>query len=706
MPSDVNAQQLPLLREDLQLLKAPKAYDGSQTWSLYDPLSNRFFRIGELVFYLLGNWSAGDSQALINQISAETVFHPTQEDVSDLISFLHFNQLTIQSHTQQSIEYITQHQKYSANRWQRFLSNYLFFRIPLFRPDVFLNKTYPFVKKLCSSTLLYSAILIGVIGIYLVSRQWDVFVNTFLHFFTLQGALVYAVALIFTKTLHELGHAYTAKHYGCRVPSMGVAFMVMMPMLYSDMTDTWRLHSKKQRMHVAAAGVINELLLAGICLFIWAFLPEGILRSVCFIIATTSLISSLAINLTPFMRFDGYYILSDWWGVDNLQQRSFQLAQWKLRQLLFGAIEEKPEHLFPSLELRLICYAWLTWLYRLILFLGIALLVYHFFFKLLGLILFIVEIVMLILMPIYKEVRQWWMLKSKIRQRGRLWFWTIFFISLIGLLFIPWNSHVNIPGVLTSATYVSIYSSESAQIASIAIKRGQKVEKDQVLMVLESPKLDKEVKLAQKQLEFFKLRAMRAVANRQDQDDLHVILEQISAESSKLQGLKKRQARLVLRAPFSGVVAEIDETLHVNQWINNVMPLFFIIDPNTAEIKGIASGKELNRIELGQEALFYPEDPLLPKLTASINRIDWGNIKNLDLTYLTSSYGGEVAVKVHNDGMSVPETTAYAVRLGNVSSPVPRQEIRGNILIKGKPVSLIKRAYELVVSVVIRESGF
>ena len=704
--SSEDVQQLPSLREDLQLLEAPNAYDGSRAWTLYDPVSNQFFRIGVLVFYMLSNWSVKNSRELINKILANTVFKPTEEDVSALISFLHFNKLTVQSHIQQSTEYISQHQKYNTSRWKRLFSQYLFFRVPLFRPDVFLNRTYPFIKRFCSPFFIYFISLIGVIGIYFVSRQWDTFVNTFLHFFTFQGAFIYAVALIGTKTFHELGHAYTAKHYGCRVPSMGVAFMVMMPMLYSDMTDTWRLRSKKQRIHVAAAGMINELMLAGVCLFIWAFLPDGVFRSVCFIIATTSLVSSFAINLTPFMRFDGYYILSDWWGVDNLQQRSFQLARWKLRQLLFGAIEDKPEHLFPSLEFKLICYAWLTWFYRLILFLGIALLVYHFFFKLLGLILFIVEIIMLILMPIYKEIKQWWMLRSQVRQSGRLWFWAIFLLGSFGLLFIPWNSHVQIPGVLTSATYASIYTSESAQIVSIDIEPGQRVEKDQVLMVLKSSKLDKEIELSQKQLKFFKLRAMRAVTNRRDQDDLHVILEQIAAESSKLEGLKKRQAKLILRAPFSGVVAEIDETLHVHQWINDATPLCFMMDPHAIEIKGIASENELNRIELGQQALFYPDDPFLPKLTASINRIDWGNIKNLDMTYLASQYGGEVAVKSNNKGMLVPETTAYAVRLGNVSSATLQQEMSGNILIIGKPISFANRAYELVASVIIRESGF
>ena len=76
------------------------------------------------------------------------------------------------------------------------------------------------------------------------------------------------------------------------------------------------------------------------------------------------------------------------------------------------------------------------------------------------------------------------------------------------------------------------------------------------------------------------------------------------------------------------------------------------------------------------------------------------------MTYLASQYGGDVAVKSNNDSQLVPEATAYAVHLGDVSATVLQQETRGDILIIGKPVSLARRAYELVVSVLIKESGF
>ena len=42
------------------------------------------------------------------------------------------------------------------------------------------------------------------------------------------------LALAVTKSLHELGHAVTATRYGLRVAHMGVAFLVLWPMLYTD----------------------------------------------------------------------------------------------------------------------------------------------------------------------------------------------------------------------------------------------------------------------------------------------------------------------------------------------------------------------------------------------------------------------------------------------------------------------------------------
>ena len=113
--SSTNIQPLPSLRSDLHFLKAPNAHDGSATWTLYDPVNNRFYRISILIHHMLSRWSINNSQQIIDQIANETVFKPTQEDIATLINFLQHNQLTNQSHTQPASEYLAQHRKADTN---------------------------------------------------------------------------------------------------------------------------------------------------------------------------------------------------------------------------------------------------------------------------------------------------------------------------------------------------------------------------------------------------------------------------------------------------------------------------------------------------------------------------------------------------------------------------------------------------------------
>ena len=101
----------------------------------------------------------------------------------------------------------------------------------------------------------------------------------------------------------------------------------------------------------------------------------------------------MAINLNPFMRFDGYFLLSDLWEVENLQNRAFALCRWRLREALFGYAEPAPEPWPEAMRRRLLVWGYGAWIWRAALFFGIALTVYHLFFKVLGIFLMLVELV-------------------------------------------------------------------------------------------------------------------------------------------------------------------------------------------------------------------------------------------------------------------------------------------------------------------------
>ena len=101
------------------------------------------------------------------------------------------------------------------------LDNYLFIRIPIVKPAAFLERTIDKVAPLWSYPALTFFALLALTGLFLVSRQWDSFLASFLYFFSWQGLIAYGLGLFVIKILHELGHAYTATRFGCRVPEHG-----------------------------------------------------------------------------------------------------------------------------------------------------------------------------------------------------------------------------------------------------------------------------------------------------------------------------------------------------------------------------------------------------------------------------------------------------------------------------------------------------
>jgi len=297
-------------------------------------------------------------------------------DILAMSDFLYTQQLTIEPPGGDVAALANREAAKRRPFYELLVHRYLFFRIPLFAPDKFLRAVYPLIALFFTKYTLIISALLGAVGLYFALGQWDQFVRTFWHFFTLEGLVFYVLALAAIKSLHELGHAFMAHHFGARVPTLGLAFLVMFPILYTDTTDAWRLLDKRKRLLIDGGGMIVEIIIACLSLFLWAFLPDGPMRSLAFFAATTSWAFSLLVNLNPCMRFDGYYLLADWFGIHNLQKTGFELGRWKMRETLFDLRAPKPSTDEGARLIGLLSYAYTTWVYRFFLFIGIALLVH------------------------------------------------------------------------------------------------------------------------------------------------------------------------------------------------------------------------------------------------------------------------------------------------------------------------------------------
>ncbi len=369
-------------------------------------------------------------------------------------------------------------------------------------------------------------------------------------FLTLEGLLVYGISLVFIKTLHELGHAFMARKYAVDVPVIGLAFLVLFPILYTDTTGAHALKSRRQRLNIDLAGVYSELALASVCTLLWVFLPDGPLRSIAFSTATLSWVTSIAVNLNPFMRFDGYYVLSDLTGIENLQQRGFALARWRLRELLFGIGDPPPETMPPNRRRLVVLHAWGTWVYRFFLFLGIALLVYGFLVKLIGIVLFVVEIAWFIALPVWRELVQWWQLRERIAASRRTIVTLGGLLMLVVLAVFPWSRNVGIPAILRMEGATSLHAPVPARLAGFDVTEGEPVQQGDILFRLDSPGLEDELLRVEAEMRLVSTRLARLTADVRDRSLRAVLETRAGYLREERSGLLRQKAALTILAPM------------------------------------------------------------------------------------------------------------------------------------------------------------
>ena len=716
---------LPTLRQDLKLITGYTGLGGSPAWLLHDRPRNRFFRLGWLESELLRRWDrVHDMDQLIDCIHQETTLRISEAEIKKLIAFLTMNQL-IQPHSTQPVGpkktnpqfnphsnpiyglFKAEQQQKKSQWFRQLLHHYLFFSIPLLQPDQRLKAVLSRIPWILHPHFVTLAILSGLLGFYLVSRRWDLFLATFPQILSWSGMSIVAMAILFSKVIHEMGHALLAKHYGCHIPTMGVAFLVMWPVLYTDTSDTWRLTSRSQRLKVGAAGMVAELILAGFATLLWNFISDGALKNAMLILATTTWITTLVINANPLMRFDGYFLLSDWLDIANLQQRSFALGRWQLRHALLGINQGPPESL-PSKQQRfLILFAWAVWIYRFFLFLGIALLVYHFFFKLLGLFLMLVEIYWFILRPILRELAIWIKSRSHISY-GAGSTLALLFLIISGTLLIPWQGEIILPAVLRSKTFTNLYPPTAARLAQIHVKTGEHVNQGDRLFTLDSPELDEKMAINQLDRKRLLHESQQPGIHRSDREQRLVAVQQLATAQAQHRGYLTTHQQLHIQAPFSGVIAQLSEGLTPGRWLQKTQSLAYLHQPNDTHLRAYVDEYHLQHIHVGTQGRFFPDDAALTIIPVEVVEVDTSAIAKLEWPYLASIYDGPLAIRQDAQQQLIPEKALYRLHLQQTgdSPNHPETILLGSLSLPGKKESIAANLWKTVMAVLVRESGF
>lgn len=697
---------LPPLREELALSPGPVLADGQPSHTLHDPVRNQFFQIDWPTFEVLSRWFLGDPAAIAAAVSRETALQLQDEDIDEVLVFLRDNQL-LRPRPGAAAEYAARLRERRGGFVQWLLHNYLFFRVPLVKPDAWLGRWASRLDFFYSRQFLYLTLAALGWGLVEVYRQWDRFTATLVDTLSWQGLASYGITLAAIKALHELGHAFTAKRLGCRVPTIGVAFLVLWPVAYTDTNEVWKLTRRRQRLAVVGAGMLTELTVAAWATLAWAVLPEGMPKSLAFLLATTTWIATVAVNASPFMRFDGYFLLSDWLEMPNLHTRAFALARWDLRERLFALGLAAPEHFPRSRRNGLILFAYATWIYRLVVFLGIAALVYAFFIKAVGILLFAVEIGWFVLLPFWRELQAWRKLWPLIRRRSRARRSAALLAFLLLLPLLPWPTRIAVSGLLRPAEQFIVYAPQHARVIAMPVAEGQHVQAGAVLFKLSSPDLSGRLQSAQARLESLHWQTAAAPFDNEQRARWQVSREQLSAAEAEVAAVYADTARYEPVAPFAGVLRDLIPDLRPGVWLSKQEALARLVADEGLMVVAYLDEEAINLVSAGDSARFYADTPEGPTLQLEVASIDRDASRTLPEPELATLFGGSVVAREKN-GQFYPERPVYRVTLKALSTvdSAAQHTWRGKAVIFGGWTAPGWRYLRGILAVIRREAGF
>ncbi|MBA2460237.1 MAG: hypothetical protein H0V45_00470 [Actinobacteria bacterium] len=121
--------------------------------------------------------------------------------------------------------------------------------------------------------------------------------------------------VVLATALHEIGHATATRYGGAEPGAMGAGIYIVWPAFYTDVTDAYRLN-RGGRLRVDLGGVYFNCLF--VLLIVGAYALTGFEPLLVLILVQHMQILQ---QFLPFLRLDGYYILSDLTGVPDMFNR-------------------------------------------------------------------------------------------------------------------------------------------------------------------------------------------------------------------------------------------------------------------------------------------------------------------------------------------------------------------------------------------------
>lgn len=628
---------------------------GKLFYIIKEPLNNKFFQITPQAYNFITTLNLNDTVDNLweDYLQKNPKLAPSQKEVIDILSTLHqLNLLHTNSLNKSHLIYKRQKRKDQKKLKTKLLS-FLFIKIPIWNPEVFLKRSKPFIDKFISKKLLYLFFIVLIMGAYSLIEDFSLIKDQTEGFLSVSNIILLYITLAILKFFHELGHAMFTKKFGGEVTTMGIMFIVFTPLPYMDASNSWSFSNKYHRILVSSAGIFVELFFAAIGAMIWANTATGLIHNISFNLMVVGSVSSLVFNGNPLLKFDAYYMLSDYLEIPNLQKRSKEIFFFIFQKHIINLSNFSMPSFHDNKEKNILfIYGFFSTIYKFIIMISIALFLLDSFFFI-GIIMLFTSFFIWFILPIYQFSN--FMFYHNILNNRRVRSIKIVSILILSILIIisliPFPYSIKINGVVQSFGKTNIYVKSQGILKHIYVKDGQIVNIGDKLFLLENYELF----LSKKSLllKINELKILQRASKIQNYSESKTIKEQLELLDKRLSRINKNINNLIVKASSSGFVNLNNLRQFKGTFINKFAEVGSILPTSDFIFKAIVSQEDssyLFKNNLKEYSIKLKSNTMKTFYPSSIKIIPREQYK-LPYEGLGFTKGGEIPINLSSDNI-------------------------------------------------------
>jgi putative peptide zinc metalloprotease protein len=659
---------LPPLRSDLVVKKQTIAHQKSYIAIIKDPVKKKYFRFEEEEYFVLnllnGVNTADDIVQLYNRQFYDNL---TGDDIEEFIASIRENDLLEKDFSELNTFLYEQLKEQRKSKIRQAKGSMLYFRVPLVDPNIFFSKVMPYIKWFWARPCIMLMNLFMISAVFLLFQNYGEFKVGMTHIFDFTNQSVVQLFMLWTTVMsviaiHELGHGLTCRRFGGECHEIGFLFMFFNPCMYANVNDAWLFENKQHRLYVTFAGCFIEFLVGSIAVYVWILTQKGaLINMLAFKVIVVCFFSAIFMNFNPLMKFDGYFALSDYLEMPNLRDRSKEYVSYLISTKIFRLKKEfdqltKRERWILGIFGVLVSIYMFNVLTGLVFLAGgflintfhaagliiLLVIVYKFFGRMFGKFINFIRLIM-------TEHKSFFS-KPAVRLIG-----LVLLISVLyGFIFYPFPQHIDLPATLEPNHQSIIRARETGYVETVDMNK-LAYKENEIILVQRNEEISDHLKAvaidmrSNDQLH----QAALALSDSAEQLKLNKIRQQLIDAKNDLE---RRQANLVLMAPFDGVFASNLNAL-AHTILSSGDPIGRYVDTSVYKVVIDILERDIEGIRMGTHAYFILNNQPDVIFSGEVSRISPMHImKGIARFY-------KVSVKFPNKHMAMREGMTGTVYL-------------------------------------------